>query len=359
MSAHLHGTTYRVWVARSDGRWQRVTTGASDKRTANKIADMVKSLRDRREWVFLDAVCAKRLTLGRLYDAYREDAGLRRFALEIDDVDLEPFVERWGEYLRARGTASAARYVHQVRELVKESHPFPRSRFTEKAIADHLTALPVSGSTKIRHRAALMQFAKYLREQGVLTVNPVREVRRAKANPPRMRYLEADEVTRLIGALPYPFKALEALMLATGLEWQACARLTRRDVDLAAGTVRAHGSKTAYRDRTVRIVQPWAVPIVEQHLRGLLPAAPVFPAGEHAALDAPHAACKAQGIAYCTLHDHRHTFAVQALRDGLSPMAVAAQLGHRDAYLTFTTYGKFTPTAADYLTPARRAQEGK
>jgi integrase len=359
MSVHLHGHHYRVYVRRSDGRWQRVTTGVGDKKTANRIEAMVKSLADRREWTFLDAVCAGRLPLGRLFDAYRDDPSLRRFALEVDDIDLEPFVGRWLEYLRARGTVSAERYVHQVRQLAPKCAAFPRSRFTEKAIADHLTALPVSGSTKIRHRAALMGFAKYLREQGALTVNPVREVRRAKANAPRMRFLEAGEVELLIGALAYPFKALEALMASTGLEWQVSARLTRRDIDLAAGTVRAHGSKSAYRDRTVRIVLPWAVPILEQHLRGLMPSAPVFPVRHHAALAAHHAACKAVGIAYCTLHDWRHTAAVQMLRDGLGATVVAAQLGHSNAYLTFTVYGKFAPAPADYLTPMRRVQEAK
>jgi hypothetical protein len=38
-----------------------------------------------------------------------------------------------------------------------------------------------------------------------------------------------------------------------------------------------------------------------------------------------------------------------AAKDGLSPTAVARQLGHRDTNLLHTVYGRFIPEAADYL----------
>lgn len=90
-------------------------------------------------------------------------------------------------------------------------------------------------------------------------------------------------------------------------------------------------------------------------MRNFAPAAQVFAIDHHAALDAHHAACKATQLEYCTMHDLRHVFAVQALRDGLAPQVVAHQLGHKDAYLVFTVYGKFAVTAADYKAPANRA----
>ena len=350
-----HGSTYRVYVQRSDRRWKRVTTGTGDKRTATVIGAMVDALVARRDWSILDAVCAGRLTLGRVWDAYRLDAELTEFRQQLDDVDLEPLVAEWETFLKARGTASASRYVRQVRELIPAGARFPRSRFTRKTISEHLSARAISGSTKNRERAAFSVFAKFLVEREILEHNPVRDVQAAKANRPRMRYLERAQAQALIAALPQPFRALEALMAATGAEWQACRRLARRDIDLAARTVHLHGGKTAWRDRVVKIVAEWAVPAIAEHVRNFAPAAHVFALDQHAALEAHHAACKATQLEYCTLHDWRHTFAVQALRDGLSPSVVASQLGHANAYLVFTTYGRFVVTDADYQSPGKRA----
>jgi integrase len=343
-----HGKTYRVRVQRSDRRWQRVTTGTPDRRTAVAIATMVSGLIARREWSILDAVCANELTLGRVWDAYRYDPHLNEFRATLNDVDLEPLVDEWKAYLHARGTLSAARYVCQVRRLIPAGVRFPRSRFTRRVVSEHLSARDVSGSTKNRERAALSVFAKFLLEREALDHNPVRDVQSARSNRPRMRYLDRAQAMALVAALPQPFRALEALMAATGAEWQACARLTRRDIDLKRRTVHLHGGKNHWRDRVVRIVADWALPAIAEHVRMLAPSAPVFTLDHHAALDAHHAACEALQIERCTLHDWRHTFAVQGLRDGLSPTVVASQLGHATAFLTFTTYGRFVVTDSDF-----------
>lgn len=352
---NLHGASYRIYVQRSDGRWQRVTTGTSDQRTADAILAMVKQLIERRDWRVLDAVCRHEVTLGQVWDAYRAEGQLTDFHAQLEDVDLEPMVEKWEKYLNARGAESAARYTRQVRELIVAGVQFPRSRFTRKTISEHLSARAISGSTKNRERTAFSVFATFLVEREILEHNPVRDVKAAKPNRPRMRYLDRAEAQALIAALPQPYRALEALMAATGAEWQACRRLTRRGIDLTARTVHLHGGKTAWRDRVVRIVAEWPLPAIAEHVRNFAPAAHVFVLDQHAALDAHHAACKATQLEYCTLHDWRHTFAVQALRDGLAPQVVAHQLGHKDAYLVFTTYGKFAVTDADYQASPKRA----
>ncbi|MGI9078058.1 MAG: tyrosine-type recombinase/integrase [Gemmatimonadaceae bacterium] len=148
--------------------------------------------------------------------------------------------------------------------------------FTRRAISEHLASLGVSGSTKNRHRAALSGFAKFLVEREVLEHNPVRDVAASKPNRPRMRYLERRQAQALIASLPQPYRALEALMAGTGIEWGAAARLVDRDIDLEAGTVHAHGSKNEWRDRVVRITETWCVPHIEEHLATVLPGARVF-----------------------------------------------------------------------------------
>ncbi len=354
-----HGVNFRIRVPRSDRRMVKISTGTAHRATASAMKSMVTALRARHAWPILDAICAGDRTLGEVYDSYRTDPRLAAMTAALDDLDLEPLVAEWSTYLVARGTQSAARYVRQVRALVEKDIPFPRSKFTRKTISEHLAERTVSGSTKNRDRVALAQFARFLVERDVLAHNVVKDVRAAKPNPARMIYLERAQAQALVKALPQPFRALEALMLATGIEWQAAARLTRRDIDLDARTVHAQGSKNAWRNREVRIVAEWALPAITEHVRTLSPSAPVFSITHKAALNAHHDAISTLKMPPSTLHDHRHTFAVQALRDGLSPTTVARQLGHANAYLVFTTYGRFTVDARDYAAPIAQAEEAE
>jgi integrase len=140
-------------------------------------------------------------------------------------------------------------------------------------------------------------------------------------------------------------------MCATGLEWQAIERLRACDVDLAAMTVFAQGSKTPWRTRTTRIVaeNTWCVPYIRPALAGRIGNALLFPAiTERATLDAHHEAVAALGLNESTLHDWRHTHAVQLLRDGYTAQVAAHQLGHRDSYQVLTRYGRFIPSELDY-----------
>lgn len=61
-------------------------------------------------------------------------------------------------------------------------------------------------------------------------------------------------------------------------------------------------------------------------------------------------ACTVKGVEITdyTTRDHRHTYAVQALRDGYSYAVVAHQLGHATTALVHKVYGRHAPSAADY-----------
>ena len=138
-------------------------------------------------------------------------------------------------------------------------------------------------------------------------------------------------------------------MMGVGLEWQVLARLCVRDVDLDAMTVSARGSKNYWRNRTARIADDWVVPYVRKVLKGKLPGALVFPDIRPESSIALHIdTCEALGLERTTLHDARHSFAVQKLRDGWPVSLVAHNLGHQDAYMVFKRYGRFVPNMADF-----------
>jgi integrase len=241
-----------------------------------------------------------------------------------------------------------ARYVAQARLLIPEGAPYPRSRFTRRAVSEHLAGLGVTGSTFNRHRSGILQFGRFLVEREVLDTNPVRDVRASRENPARDTIYTMGDVQRLVAALPVPYRALEALLAATGIEMQAALRLRRRELDLAQWQLHARGNKTAWRNRVVVVSEPWAMPMLAAHVRGLFPDALLFGDVQHdAALDAHHSACKALALPHSTLHDHRHHFAVAALKRGAGYAFVAHQLGHHNTMLAQQRYGRYVPNAEE------------
>jgi integrase len=159
-------------------------------------------------------------------------------------------------------------------------------------------------------------------------------------------------------------EALEAIMAGTGMEWQAAVRLRRRDIDVTARTIHAHGGKNPWRDRICVVTEDWTWPIVESYARPFLPNARLFDGLKHrAALDSHHKACAIAHVAQTRLHDWRHTYAVTAIRRGMPLHLVAANLGHRDSTLVQKVYGKYAPQVSEYSKwvntgdPATESQE--
>jgi integrase len=254
-------------------------------------------------------------------------------------------VEQW---LKAIGSDVApdtvAHYRLYVGSLIPEGKRFPRSEFTYERIVQWLAARPVGRSTKRKYHAALSGFSEYLKSIGILQRNPLRDVKAPSPAPPRMRYLDMDDVRRLIAAQPAPYNVLSALLHGTGMEVSVALGLKRRDVEQIGRAIRARGTKTKARDRIAKVAE-WAWPMIEAHFALLTPNAPLFPGiNRWTASDKHREACTALGIEDYQLKDSRHTYAVRAIRAGAPFEVVARQLGHADTTMVVRVYGRFTPT---------------
>lgn len=73
------------------------------------------------------------------------------------------------------------------------------------------------------------------------------------------RFLDVPDVKRLANYQSEPFCAPSALLGGTGIEVSVAVKLRRRDVDAPRKEIRAAGTKTHSRDRTVRVAE-WAWP---------------------------------------------------------------------------------------------------
>lgn len=347
---------WKVRIRHPDGRRMTAGCDTTSRATADAMLAWAEQLYNDRTTVgltVLDAIVSKRIALPRAFDGRHDLEGL---ASRISDVNLEPLVETWhAEKAKGRkGASSADKYLVQVRRLIRAGKPFLRSAFTAKAIRKHLRALKVEDPTRNRHKAAFSSFAAYLVEEDVLDRNPVLDIVGWSEGEGRLVHYERDQAQALIGALNQPYRAIEALMVGAGLEWQAVERLRVRDVDLSASEVQAHGGKTRWRNRRCRIVEAWAVPHVAEWMAGQrFENALVFEGiTEWGALAVHKAAVEALGLPPSTLHDWRHTHAVLMLRSGYKPTVVAHQLGHRDTSLVWKRYGRFVVDSRDYALPA-------
>lgn len=345
------GHAYKLRVRDKDGEKATLSTGTSDPTTAQAVARMVDECVKRRDWKLPNALVAKRVRLKDAYDAYAAGE-LAGFLEEMDSDDLDPLLTEWAD------SGANEKYVTQVRRMIPEGEFFPASRFKRKAISRWLAKLDVTGSTRNRYRAALSRFAVWLIERDVLDSNPVRDVAGAKENDPRAVWLDSADVERLVTSLPEPYRTVEALM-ANGLEWSAMldrkgnAIIRRRAIDTAKRTVEAKGGKNKYRTRTIVVTEDWTWPIIERHIRGLLPNAPLFSEriGEWKMRKAHADATEALGLAETTFHDHRHSYAVNALRRGVKPAVVKRQLGHSPRSTEVErTYGVWIVDSSDYGT---------
>ena len=345
---------YKIRVRHPDGRSRVLGCDTATLATARAMARWCDALYEDRTPIALDAldaIVAKRVTLPRCYDR-RHD--LAAYLKEQGDVDLSPLVDRWhaDKKQSRKGSGSADKYREQVRGLIPAGERFALSAFGFRDVLRHLRSLNVQDPTRNRHKAAFSSFAQWLVAEGVLDANPIREIQGWSEGDGRLVYYERDQARALIESLPQPYAAIDALMVAGGLEWQAIEHLRVRDVDLKAKTVQAHGGKTRWRNRRCKLVETWAIPYIAPALGGKLPDALVFAdVREWWALREHKAAAERKGLPPSTLHDWRHTHAVLMLRDGYKPTVVAHQLGHRDTSLVWKRYGRFIVDERDYVLP--------
>jgi len=344
--------SWKARVRHPDGRSKVCGCDTESRATAKQMEQWAKHLysdRTPNSLAILDAIVSGRTSLPRAFDG-RHD--LKALVRDMDDMDIEPMVARWQKELERRKKPNAetrAKYLRQVRTLIPAGQPFLRSHFTKTRIREWLESLGI-GQTN-RHRSAMSSFAQFLALEDVLPGNPVRVVPMQAESEPRTLHLSPLDAKKLIRAIGNAkLQAFHAAMIATGMEHGATKRIDPAKV--TESNVFAAGSKRTHRQRTCTIYKRWqwawdiARAYIEQQPDGSLPFAEVGYAASKWALDK---ALKATGLnPEYTQHDHRHTWAVQALRDGLEDQVVAHQLGHKDASMVRRVYGKYIPNSGDF-----------
>lgn len=196
-----------------------------------------------------------------------------------------------------------------------------------------------SGATVNRYLAALSHaFTMAVKEWGWMDSNPVRSVSRKKEPRGRVRFLDDDELKRLLRAAkesddPRLFPLL-VLSLSTGLRQGEALRLRWRDVDLREGV--AVIDQTKNEDRRAVPVTGFAAEVLQEFrkVQSINKDALVF-ADTTGSDEATfprwewERALNAAKIEDFRWHDTRHCAASALAQSGASLMEIAQVLGHR------------------------------
>lgn len=350
--------------ARTRAGWRQLSTRTPDRKLAEKIEAAWEALaQDHRAWDCLEPVLQGQMTVGALYDLWR-DAGRNVEALRrlLNDVDLEPLVAAFLAIHQAKVRPDSLRHIEvHVRTLIPEGVVFPRSAATVDALTTKLYAYGATkddptpaapGTIRKVHSDWSVFFAYCTDVRNLFERNPMEKVERPPARKPLVRFYELDVVERIVAWQPTAERrALFAMMYGTGIEISVALTLTRADVIEGRKEVRGAGTKTHTRDRMARVAD-WAWPTLWAYAKDLLPAARLFPGvpSRYTASDWHVLTTGPKGLALAVIYpmyNARHHWAVRQLRAGAPIKLVQEQLGHSSPTLTLTTYGQFRPSGHD------------
>lgn len=337
------GGNLSLYIPLIVGRKQR-STGTADKARSRQYKAAVDWLASDRVRAFdvLQALCDGRVSFDQCVSLYASGiASLPLLRERLADVSLTPLIEPFCAAWLAEGRAVGT--VRKYRQyLVEMVAALPmRSDFTAENVRAYLRTLTTSTGTKRKVLYGFRAFESYLIEQRVLTLRTMNTVPVPKKNKSRVRYETAETDARIVDCALPKYRALYAIIHATGADVSAAAAMTGRDLDLARLQCHVPGTKSHRRDRHGITIEAWAMPYLAE-LRTVLPAAPLFPmctqngASKHHVTAATHA-----GVTDYTLRDARHSVAVRMRRRGASHEAIAQQLRTSVAQAV-STYSQFT-----------------
>lgn len=157
-----------------------------------------------------------------------------------------------------------------------------------------------------------------------------------RESTPGTAHLLLPDVAKLLAVLPEPRAAVVAYIVATAADWSSVALARKPDVDLKAGLVTVHGSKTAHRQRTVPILKPFKS-LLERAVKGM-PFAPWDSVRRDLGV-----ACKRAGVLKVTPRDLRRSTGRILRAMGVEPSLIGPMLGHADSRMVEKVYGRLEP----------------
>lgn len=345
--------------------WKQLCTHTPDKKLAQGIEYMWATLADRfRAWDLLEPVLNDSKRIGALYDRWldtKQDVeAMRRLA---SDVDVEPIVAKWYAAYEGTVTADSAKHaLAHVRQFFPPDTPRLASTITAEWLTGGLASYPGKRNTRRKVHSSLSVFFEHVVTVAkALAVNPMAQVERPKQERTAPVFYDSVTVARIIRWQEDDARqAFFALVYGTGADVSPALLVERSDINPATHEVRIVGTKTAYRDRIVRVSDA-AWPTFWGYAKGIM-AGRVFPSTWNRwtvsdwhrqtvgdGVKDTHGTVERAGLKLSKrlpLRKARHHFAVRLLESGAAIRVVAEQLGS-DERTVLKHYGPWITSADD------------
>lgn len=321
---------------------------------ARQLEEMVLNLCERSRLDLVKAWLDDELRIGRLADAYESGslADLTR-ELERSDEGLEAAVE-------SVLTAKKADVAESTHNRYRASFDHFKRLSEAETVREALTTENVRAFKAARREedaaketinndlAAVSVLATHAVDEGWIEPDERPEINKFDSSV-RISYLGADEITAYMANLRRPFRPLMQFLIGTGVRLGEAESLRVSDLRLGDDEARAQvrDAKTTEGEGNV-FVPGWVVDTLRDHIeahdRG--GADRVFQIPRRTVQKEHERGRKRIGRPDYTVHDHRHTAAVQLAKSGLPLNLLQRQLGHGDISQTMR-YARFHPDYGD------------
>ncbi len=310
-----------------------------------------KDVKGQKSWRYDFTVNGKRYaaTLGKIsktrakeiYAKAKVDAreGRYEFPAKTDKPFLRDFADEYFAYYKANRRASSVER-HQT-SWVALQPVFANKRLSDITPLDleryrrNRQKIGKSDVTIHRELAMMRNLYSMAMKWGKAEKNPVKEVKLAKENNQRIRYLTHEEEERLLTACKAPLKPVVITAIHTGFRKSELLSLTWDDVDFARGavTVKAGYAKNGESrsipmndvlKHTLELSKTFEGAVFRN--RNGKPYKSVNTAFKNAVRRAE--------IEDFTFHDLRHTFASRLVMGGVDLPTVKELMGHKDIKMT-------------------------
>lgn len=338
----LEKTAHGTWRA----RWW--VDGTTKSKTFKKKADAQAFLND---------------TLSALQRGVYQTAGQK-----VTKVSVTTWADQWLAGARNLSAGGRDTYRRDLdRYIIPALGQLPLRQLTPELVDEFLTdeLATLAPSTVHRHYRTIRRMCQVAVERGALTVNPCDPVHPPRITHTEMRFLDADQVEQLAGAIGVRYQAWVNVACYAGLRWSEGVGLRRSSIDGARVAVVEQLVRRAdrqwHRDppktragRRVVTVPAFLETQLGEHLAkysGPGPDGLVFPNQHGRPLNAPSftgnvfkPALRRAGLDdQVRIHDLRHTAVALAILAGAHPKAIQARMGHASITVTLDRYGHLFP----------------
>ncbi|MBF0483372.1 MAG: site-specific integrase [Candidatus Omnitrophica bacterium] len=249
------------------------------------------------------------------------------FSAEYIDLHLKPNRPTWGKSekhnMEHLNEYFGDRFLHEIKVID-----------VERLKIDHLKKVSKSSVNKVLCTLKTM-FNKAIEWEKYNGINPVAKVKFYKLNNQRTRYLEKEEIKRLLEQCEGYLKDIVEFALNTGMRKGEIFNLKWHDVDVNRGIIFLLRTKN---NEMREIPMNETVKSILFRVRKM-PDSPFIFVGKtgNAFVDIKksfYSALESAEITNFRFHDLRHTFASQLVMAGIDLNTVRELLGHKDIKMT-------------------------